>query len=245
MLGRFGYRVSRLTEAPRIDHYDFSSSVSAFCSGIRARGFRPQNILDIGANRGDWSRIARHWFPDASFTLVEPQVEMKETLDAFCAETASARWIHAGAGAEEGELRLTVLPDQVSSSFAISERNAKEWGLPQRVVRMTTLDRLCVEEIGAIPELVKVDAEGFEYEILKGAQSLFGKTEVFLLELMMLRIHETARPFHEMIAIMADLGYYAYDFTTFIRRPRDGALGVCEIAFVRKDGLLRASLEWN
>lgn len=32
------------------------------------------------------------------------------------------------------------------------------------------------------PDLVKIDAEGFELKVIQGASDLIGKTEVFLLE---------------------------------------------------------------
>jgi FkbM family methyltransferase len=235
---RFGYRVVRSDNIPLAD-------LGAFCAHIAARGFRPRHILDVGANKGEWSREVKRTFTDATFTLIEPQAEMRPFLDQFCAETPGARWLNAGAGACMGEAKLTLFPDTVSTTFAITEDQARQIGLPQRTVPLLTLDHVCTEIIRAVPELVKLDVEGFEYEVLKGSASLLGRTEVFLLELCFFEPRTNPKSFHEMVAIMADFGYRPYDFTMFMPRPRDGALGLCELAFARDHGLLRAYRGWN
>jgi hypothetical protein len=51
--------------------------------------------------------------------------------------------------------------------------------------------------------------------------------------------------FAETIAFMDERGYVVYDFTGVQPRPYDGALGLCEVAFAKSDGLLRSSLDWD
>ena len=108
---RLRYRITHTTRFPKGD-------LVSFFLNLADRGFRPKHILDIGANRGKWSREAYRVFPECSFTLVEPQIEMKPKLDAFCRVCPNAKWINAGAGAQDGVLPFTVVPDTVSSSFA-------------------------------------------------------------------------------------------------------------------------------
>ena len=40
-------------------------------------GFAPKHIIDVGANRGLWTRTALQYFPDAHYTLIEPQDHLK------------------------------------------------------------------------------------------------------------------------------------------------------------------------
>jgi hypothetical protein len=51
--------------------------------------------------------------------------------------------------------------------------------------------------------------------------------------------------FHEVIAFMAERGYFAYDFPGFLRRPYDGALGQVDICFAKHDGVLRTTNRWE
>lgn len=234
---RVNYRVIHRDKFPKGD-------LLTFCRNIARRGFYPRHIVDVGANKARWSGKARKIFPQATFTLIEPQIEMKPYLDRFCATAKDSRWINAGVGSANGTAIFTVHPDTVSSSFTNTKEEAAENGWQQREVPVITLDHLCTNVIDCIPEMVKVDAEGFEYEILKGAQTLFGKTELFLLELPFFAPRPQGLSFDQMIQIMADYGYKPYDFTTFQRRPYDGAPGLCELAFAKEQGILRSYHGW-
>lgn len=237
ILQRFGYKLIHNEKFPKGD-------LTYFCNSILNRGFKPTHILDVGANKGVWSSAVKKVFPSSNFTLIEPQIEMRPYLDKFCSETPGSRWINAGAGATEGELLFTVSKDTVSSSFSISTEDAIERGMEQRSVPVLTLDSVCRDTIGTIPEMVKLDVEGFEYEVLKGSSTLLKKSEIFLIEIVFFGEHEIAKQVHEMFVIMNDFGYKPYDFTSFERRPYDGALGISEIAFAREDGFLRSHKGW-
>jgi FkbM family methyltransferase len=237
-LHRFSYRLIRSSQVPK-------GAVAPFLRHLGMRGFYPRNVVDVGANRGRWSEKAMTVFPQARYVLLEPQIEMKSHLDRFCARyPGRVRWIHAGAGAANGSLPFT-LTGSTSSTFTYSPEQAQDLGLTQRVVPVLTLDHVCAEYVGDIPELVKIDAEGFEFEILKGASSLLGKVEVFLLELPFMQPRPGALLFRDAIVQMAAYGYDVYDFTTFQQRPYDAAIGQAEVVFARSDGLLRGYKGWR
>ena len=238
LLLRHRFRVLHRSKFPKGD------LVSSLLN-MAERGFDAKHIVDVGANHGKWSRKAAWVYPQATFTLIEPQQEMKPFLDRFCEEHPRAEWINAGAADQMGEQLLTVHPDTVSTTFTMSERSAKASGFECRSVPVVTLDHVAQNVIHAIPDIVKIDAEGFECKILRGAQSLVGKTEVFLLEVPFVEPPENWNSFAEIIAFMAERQYVPYDFTSFQKRPYDGALGLCEIAFARQQGILRNFGGWS
>lgn len=230
----------RVTHASRFPKGDLLSSLM----NLASRGFEPTHIVDVGANAGKWSRKAARVFPRAAFTLIEPQIEMQTQLDRFCRQHGRARWINAGAADVVGEMVFTVAPDTVSSSFTIPAGESLGNGLRQRRVPVITLDHLASQVIHAIPQMVKIDAEGFECRILQGARGLLGQTELFLLELPLVDPPTNWNSFAEIIAFMDREDYVPYDFTSFQRRPYDGALGLCEVAFARRCGILRSFGGW-
>ena len=229
------YRITHNTKLPKGDLvstlYNFSQ-----------RGFSPKRIIDIGANRGKWSRHAMLVFPDAEYLMLEPQIEMKPHLDKLCNKATRARWMQAGAADKIGELTFSVCEDTVSSTFSMSEEQAYKSGHETRKIPVTTLDFLVEHEFEAVPELVKIDAEGFEMKIIEGGQSILGETEAIFMEAHMMSDQDDPCSFTNMVAKMADYGYEPYDFTWFGKRGFDGAVSLCEIVFVRRDGFLRKNL---
>lgn len=238
LLHRLSYRLVESSKLPK-------GAVAPFLRNLGMRGFYPERVVDVGANRGRWTAKALPIFPDATYTLVEPQIEMKGELDALCARHRNVRWVQVGLAAIDGELPFT-LTGRTSSTFVVSPEDASARGLEQRMVPVMTLERLCREVVGGVPDLLKIDAEGFELEIVKGAGDLLGQIELILLELPF--FHFSARPgvplFRDAVAEMARHGYEVYDFTAFQKRRHDGALGQAEVAFARRDGFLRRHQDW-
>ena len=166
--------------------------------------------------------------------------EMKKHLDRFCRGRDNCQWIQAGAGAENGTLKFTVCPDTVSSSFTFSDEQAEKSGYPQREVPVYTLDEIVEKHSNATPEVVKIDAEGFEHEVLLGGRNVIQNAEVVFLETHMLGDDDHPCSMVSLTHTMSELGYAPYDFTWFGKRPGDeGAIGLCEVVFARKNGVLR------
>ncbi|ORB51170.1 hypothetical protein BST42_17215 [Mycolicibacterium rhodesiae] len=202
--------------------------------GLRDRGLAPTTVLDVGANRGDWTKLARDIFPAATYVMLEPQLEMAPYLDAV-----GEPWHGVAAGSENGTLELTIWPDLVGSSFL--KPDGADY--PTRPVKIVTINHLIARENYAIPELVKLDIQGFELEALRGATQLFGVTEAFIVEVSLFSFggHPILR---EVVEFMGERGYETYDIAGALRRPSDGALGNLDLCFARVDGALRESNSW-
>lgn len=214
---------------------------------LKFRGLICNSIVDVGANRADWSRIAKRVFPSAAFYLIEPQIEMKEKLELFCQDFKDSTFILSAAGSEKGILTLTIWDDLAGSSLRpFPDEKLKALG-KQRDVEIITIDDLISNSKIQMPELIKLDIQGFELEALKGAALTFGYTEVYILEVSLFCFDDVPGIpiFSDVINFMLDRGYVVYDFPGFLRREYDGALGQCDICFVKKNGFLRKSDRWR
>ena len=219
--------------------------LDCFLEDIKARGFSPRGIVDIGANRGDWTRQARLVFPDTPTLMIEPQAEMEIHLFKTTMELPDCHYVKAGVGREEGELVQTIWEDLAGSSFLPGADAEQLAAGTQRKTKITTINTLLLDHYAALrPDLVKLDIQGFELEALSGASTLFGKTEVFILETSLFRFLPKMPITREVIAFMADRNYELYDITEYIRRPHDGALGQVDLAFVKSEGMFRKDSKW-
>lgn len=232
-LGRWGYDFLRKSGVDRSTH-----GTKAFLERLGAQGFAPRMIVDVGANYGGWSRVAAAVFPDAAFLLIEPQEEMRPFLDDFCAQHPQANWIMAGAGAQVGQEALTVWDDLQGSAFLTPDIQAMTPYRTAREVPVTTLDALNAAGDLPLPDLVKIDVQGFETEVLSGAQACIGRTDCFIVETSLFHPLGERPTFYRVLESLEAEGYHVYDLIGPKYRP-DNALGQIDICLVREGSVLR------
>ena len=237
-LQRWRWRVTHTRKFPKAD-------LLSTLLNLEERGFHPKQVLDIGANKAKWSRRIKLVYPDADVLMIEPQEEMRPYLDRFCRRHPPCRWMLAGCSNEVGTATLTVVPDTVSTSFAIDAEVAADQGWKRREVAVTTVDALVKEGHIGVPDILKIDAEGFERKILEGAQSVLGQTELVFVEAHLFGDMDHPSSLLSLTQYMHELGYAPYDFTWFGKRPYDGAIGLSEVAFARREGVLRSFRGWS
>lgn len=211
---------------------------------LKARGLDCQTVLDVGANRTFWSLTALACFPKAKFYLIEPQQELEAGLQDFCRKHENAQYFLMGVGAKKQEQLITIWDDLAGSSFIPEANDILLQQGKQRNVPVTTIDAL-IQEGMEVPDLIKMDIQGYELEALRGAASTFGKTEVYILETAFYEFMKGMPLFNDVVKFMDEKGYIVYDFAGFLRRPLDGALANCDVCFVQKDGILRQSFAWS
>lgn len=222
-------------------------SMQCLLQDLKQRGLQCHNILDVGANDTSYSRMVWEIFPAANFCLIEPLVEMQENLKDFCTENKNAVYFLAGAGAKKDTLTLTVFEELAGSSLVPLPSEALKKRGRQREIEIITIDELIETHQIKIPELIKLDIQGFELEALKGAQKTFGFTEVYIIEVSLFPYNESPHlpVLSDVINFMLEREYVVYDFPGFLRRPYDGALGQCDICFVKKNGFLKKYNGWS
>ncbi len=260
--GYFGYEIRKIPpkKTPSEEEYklflefDYSPAtinrpigdLNTFFRDIRERGFDCKYVLDIGSNKTQWSRLLKKAFPDAVFFLIDPIIEMKDYLDKFCDESKGSEYMITAVGSAPGKKTLTLSGDFYEGSTLIyNEFPGLKKNNRQREADIVTIDSLIEnKKLKRIPDIVKIDVQGFELEVLKGSELLFGKTDLFIIEVSLFKFNEFAPVILDVIKFMADRNYTIYDIPGFLRRPLDGALGQLDVGFVRNGSHLKSSNKW-
>ena len=80
---RLGYDLVYYKQPSTYHRYPYGNLLS-FLEDIKSRGFKIENVVDVGANNGDWSRDVSQIFPNARSLLIEPQQALIPRLKALC-----------------------------------------------------------------------------------------------------------------------------------------------------------------
>jgi len=172
--------------------------------------------------------------------LIEPQDQLKDCVQDLIDSGYKIRWVNAGVADQSGTLPFFISDRDDSSGFLLRDTQSQTKRASEKMVPVETLDALLTKYNLPVPDMVKIDAEGFDLKVMQGASSLLGKTEVFLLEAGVLCPFENSVA--RVVSMMADFGYRLVDITELNRSPKHGVLWLTELAFLRSSSPLLASV---
>jgi FkbM family methyltransferase len=142
---------------------------------IKNCGLEPQFVIDVGAHKGTWTSEVQNIFPDSKFLLIEPQeLPISNNLKA-----KNITWMRIGLGPNDKVATFYNDMRTDSSSFKVHNPNRV---IDQNEISMRRLDTLVAEHRLEIPDIVKLDCEGYDIEVLKGFGNLLGKIPFIFME---------------------------------------------------------------
>jgi FkbM family methyltransferase len=136
-------------------------------------------FVDIGANIGSYTLIGSESAP-ASVHAFEPHPTTFQFLrkNIELNKRSNVSLYNMALGSSEGEVFLT---DRTGSSINhIVSENKQEVGTI--AVPCHRMDNIC-RQVGIVPEIVKIDVEGFEYDVLLGFGDRVSSIHVLLIEM--------------------------------------------------------------
>lgn len=212
--------------------------MAAMLHGLQQRGYAPEVVYDIGASDGGWTRHAMSYWPAATYVCFEPLAERQDALNLLQAGRNDRLIIQTcGLGDADGELDIGITDALWDSSFAYG-------GASTRKVPVRRLDTLVQQGAIPLPSFIKIDVQGFERRVMEGGKKTIQYADLILLECSFFAFCEDMCTLDVMIAFMAERNFIPYEFVAYLRRPLDGAMGQCDILFVRKDHAFISNKRW-
>jgi FkbM family methyltransferase len=163
------------------------AGVLAYIKAAQLAGDQPPIYLDVGARGG----LSPSWWVAKQFGLITPAYCEPDVAEAERLTTAEPDAIVIpyafGQSAETRTLYITREPGRSSLLFpecpSVVKTGREDWSVEREIsVQVVRLDDVWPRFASRLPAFIKVDVQGFELEVLRGAGKLFDE-EILCVEL--------------------------------------------------------------
>lgn len=185
----------------------------------------PKVVYDIGACVLHWTREAVNVWPEAKFFAFEAMDESAEIFNYF--KIPHAIGILSDKDGRELEFWQNTTHPGGNSYYKENEEinpNTVNYfdDTKIRKVKSMTLDTVVEEKGFPLPDLIKMDVQGAELDILKGASKCLANAKDVILELQKVEYNKGAPLRDEVIAYMGIQGFYLKNEGPFCDNGPDG-----------------------
>ena len=177
---------------------------------LKEKGYFPDAILDIGAHHGNWTNSMKQIYNDSKYYLFEG-IDYSE-LNQFKNDN-------------NVKIYNILLNDKIEEVNWYQMKNTGDSIFKEKthhfnnceVIKRSTIDlNTCILISNILQNskniLIKIDCQGAEIPILKGATSILDKTDFIILEIPLFGQYNEGVPnFTEHISFMDKIGFNAYD----------------------------------
>ena len=217
---------------------------------LRAAGFNPEVVFDIGVSNGEFFYACQQVFTDAKYYLFEArkksQTEIMETLanvdvkyklffDTLLGDANKEVDFHEIDAGSSVFKEVTKFPSNAVKKQMMTLRSLIE--------KTPTLSKAMEKDVS---RFLKIDTQGSELQILLGIGEQINKFEVIQLEVALLEYNLGAPDVAQVVALMNLCGFALYDIGPGYRRDTDLAMFHVDFVFVAKRSKLRDKKQfWN
>lgn len=198
-------------------------------------------VLDVGANKGQFGDfVFERGFQGTLISFEAIPSVHKELMEH--AKGRNSSWVIApcaAIGGKRGRIEINIAGNSVSSSV-LPMKDAHLVAAPEskyvckETVALERLDELAARFLPSVGEvLLKVDTQGYELEVLKGATGLLPRVSAMQLELSLIPLYDGAPTFTEMFSFVESMGYELFNLVPVFWDARSGRLFQVDAFFTR------------
>lgn len=204
------------------------------------RDFQIDLVIDVGANIGQYGDSLLEMNYQGSILSFEPINSVFEKLKVRARKHSKWQVFNHALGEESGQIMINISKNFASSSIlpinqvCISAAPESEY-ISQQPVEIKTLVSVLDENTlkNCQAALLKIDVQGFEMNVLRGALPLIPYFTIIQIELSFVRLYQSAPMFDEMIAYLHQLGFELFTFIPEFKDHISGRLLQADGVFIR------------
>jgi FkbM family methyltransferase len=190
-------------------------------------------VIDVGSNRGQFAVFARQRWPSARLICFEPLPGPRALLAALADDLGNAQVLPYALADERGERTMRVgRADDSSSLLTPTPRQIEAFPdaveVDQIPVDARRLDELSLEL--PPPILLKIDVQGAELDVLRGASGVLDDVQEILVECSLVELYGGQPLLDDTVLFLRDRGYRVLGVSQATRGP-DGTPLQCDVLF--------------
>ncbi len=165
----------------------------------------PKSLIDVGANKGQFSLMARYLFPDIEIHAFEPLESERKLFQSVVAEPVR---LYATALGETAGEAVFFVASRTDSSSLFEPGAAQEAAYGVAVASSITVPvaRLSdIIDVSSLPQpiLLKIDVQGGELNALKGAEGILSLIDFIYCEVSFVQLYENQPLADEIVNYLA------------------------------------------
>lgn len=198
---------------------------------LRDKGFRPLQIVDVGAYDGLWASRAAALFPDARLLMIEAMAVKQAQLEQVCRTLGPKSELEIGLVSSVAGQQVTFYEMETGSSIF---EDLSDYPRIATSKTTTTLDDIVRRRGVAQTGFLKVDVQGAELEVLSGGAGALATAQLVLLELSVADCNKDAPHACDVMAAMRQHGFLMRDMADVRRHERAAPVHQFDALFVRQ-----------
>jgi FkbM family methyltransferase len=215
-----------------------ASNDAAFIAALSAH--KVNLVFDVGANRGQFGQSLRDLGYKGRLVSFEPlSTAWNELVETSRTDPLRSVAPRVAIGGEDGETEIHIAANSKSSSI-LNMLDAHLKAAPESAyvqseqTPLRRLDTVGPEYVHADSILfIKIDTQGFEAQVLKGAPNLLQRAVGLHMELSFVPLYEGQPIYDEMIDQVKALGFEMWSITPGFTDPQSGRMLQADAAFFR------------
>ena len=129
-------------------------------------------VFDVGANVGEWCSLALKLNPNLLIHCFEPCKNTYAHLKNRFDSSDNVIINQIALGSNDGITKINVYNDLAGTNSIIYRDTLRSNNSTTESIKECRLDSYCIEQSISEIDLLKIDVEGFELEVLKGATNM-------------------------------------------------------------------------
>lgn len=229
LLHHFGYQI---TKSP------FSKRQIKSGHFIWLQKFGIKTIIDIGANEGQFIDKISKILPEENIFSFEPLQGSFKRLEERASGKKNITIFNFALGDEEKETIINRNEYSPSSSLLeLTQLHKNAFPITEKVreekIFVKVLDRIVKDLKLKKKVMMKIDVQGYEIHVLRGAENTIKEVDIILIETSFYELYKNQPLFKDIYNFLSDRGFNYYGSLEQLYDERDGKILQADSVFIR------------